>query len=767
MVTLRITQTEGWQLGPVSGLCVQWQYIYSNRGRWQDKTDALNSLRDRAFQLIKDLGVPDDAIKKIGQGGFVEVAIPFDPDGGVQDWETRLFPWEFLLRAGTRNLGLVVVRHLDLGLSETLSLRRHEKTKTLFLRSSPGDLEGLYSFESEERLVRGSLGLADEEDKFATIITPPSGALSSKVREFDPDLIHITGVDLFQGDRLLRYKAKGVVGQASKAAADTDDASSGFYLAADPSAVAVAIGRDPAGTERVGAVRLAKMLNPENQPLGRIVCVNCYNSSDMAAMMVANGAGAAIGFQDTINDALAERFFASFYQRWRHSEWEVRPAFQASWQGLSPAGGRGSGIVLWSRCSLAPTAVPISKAPTCTKPEPLVIDDNRFERVGLDVRPCAKINYSELHNGEGLFEKFTFYKFEPVCAFEIGVEVELGVGTDSFPYRACFDLAADEPLLDIAKHVNLPLTSRLARSLRETMLSSLRVRVTLGGHDLYHRTHRVKLEPVNEWQFDEEGRSARWLASFVHSQDHAIREIVDRAQKYLMVLRDDPGAGFDGYQQVEAGSATVEQNSPNAALDPGRDPGRDPVDTQVRALWAALSLDLTISYINPPPVFTVGKQRLRTPSDIVEGRRGTCIDLALLFAACLEYIGLYPVIFLLSDHAFPGYWTCEKAYGKFEEVALVTGPPSDGGDGGDPPLVLTQTNARKLEYEEASRYVREGLLVPLETVCLTNREHQRFDDACQQGMDNLRSSWGFEALIDIQRERLGGATPLPITGESG
>ena len=49
-------------------------------------------------------------------------------------------------------------------------------------------------------------------------------------------------------------------------------------------------------------------------------------------------------------------------------------------------------------------------------------------------------------------------------------------------------------------------------------------------------------------------------------------------------------------------------------------------------------------------------QRIRTPSEIVAGGFGTCIDLALLFASCLEAVEIYPVVFLLNDHAFPGYW---------------------------------------------------------------------------------------------------------------
>src|SRR6185503_1914918 len=62
-------------------------------------------------------------------------------------------------------------------------------------------------------------------------------------------------------------------------------------------------------------------------------------------------------------------------------------------------------------------------------------------------------------------------------------------------------------------------------------------------------------------------------------------------------------------------------------------------------------------------------QRLRTPSMIVKDRSGTCIDLALLLAACFELVDIYPVLFLLKDHAFPGYWRQDGFQQKFIEVS--------------------------------------------------------------------------------------------------
>ena len=115
-------------------------------------------------------------------------------------------------------------------------------------------------------------------------------------------------------------------------------------------------------------------------------------------------------------------------------------------------------------------------------------------------------------------------------------------------------------------------------------------------------------------------------------------------------MADDYSAGFSGYQ----------------AYDDSLDNPWRGVDLQVQAIWTAISLDYGLSYINPPPSYSENAQRLRTPSRILDERRGTCVDLALLMAACLEWVEIYPVIFNLNDHAFPGYWRSSGDYVEFQ-----------------------------------------------------------------------------------------------------
>jgi len=214
-----------------------------------------------------------------------------------------------------------------------------------------------------------------------------------------------------------------------------------------------------------------------------------------------------------------------------------------------------------------------------------------------------------------------------------------------------------------------------------------------------------------------------------------------------MALRDDPSAGFDGYQSIDHGT-----DDPFAC-----------VDLQVQAIWSAILYDCRLSYVNPPPTYSIASQRVRTPSEMVTSGRGTCLDLTLLLAACCEFVDIYPVVFLLAGHAFPGYWRSADAHAAFGKVALTD--QASGIPGDDERLTRTtgQREAWHLPaamWPEVIQQVRSGALVPMESVWLTS--HKGFADAIDAGYDNLASRAEFDSLLDVLLARGRGVTPLPI-----
>lgn len=362
--------------------------------------------------------------------------------------------------------------------------------------------------------------------------------------------------------------------------------------------------------------------------------------------------------------------------------------------------------------------------------------------VDFDVEP--EINYSLLHNNRELLSKLTLTKLISQPLRNIAVQVELCVGTENYPYRYTH-LVLDDVQLALAPDVKIPLTADLPRSLRERVQSAVYVKVTCDGETAYEDTRRVTLIPVDEW-FDDTEKNP-WLPSFVLPRDPAILKIINSARRYLIGIIDDPAAGFDGYQEAAAG-----------------------VDSQVQAIWTALVNEYRIQYINPPPAYSRQTQRLRTPSDILASNSGTCIDLALLLASCFEYIGVYPVVVLLTDHAFVGYWRSEGAHDNFVSVKSIPRTlPGIGSRAARQGALrfVDQYGWRltKLNYAEVMHYVTTNHLVMLEATYLTAAKS--FAEAKTEGRANLRSRAEFDSMLDIQAARTAdpAVTPLPIINE--
>lgn len=707
------------------------QYVLRIRRRWSQDESASETVQDRCIQLLEKLGINDDQQKEIGSSGCVEIDIPYRAED--LDWELRIFPWEFLLFTATvryRTGPLIVVRHMCRNGQGNDAV---QKPKTcMVVESAPGKLDQ-YSFASERRMVETNLSL----DKVKCPPNPRLEQLIETIKQSKPDVVHLAGIDAHQGRQLLGL----------------NDANEwdGYFLA-DAKGAPVAIDSES----------LAKAMrgNPYRPAL---VSCNFYNSgARVAAMIAAIAADAAIGFQDEIEDRTAENFFAKLYFNWRTLGWDLLRAFRLTVSGMHLGGAI---VVLWSTRSLL----------TGIQNKPLEADKDQVIKqrtqpavtANLNVRDVLevtkpklkdRVNYSLLHNDEDLFEEFVIRKLVDGCLTEVAVEVTLAVGSDTFPYRCVFNM--DTPMALFANNdkedpqmrhnIRFPLTSNLMRSVRESINTVISIEVKWNNQIFYRDTPPIKLLAIDEWVDTPELDA--YLPSFIFPRDRAVAKVVDGAQQYLISLNDDTGAGFDGYQGVDMSA---------------RDPFAT-VDLQARAIWSALTIDKPLSYINPPPTFTESSQRLRTPSDVMDGRRGTCIDLALLFAACLEYVGIYPVIFLLTDHAFPGYWRSDEGQQRFIEPA----PPETSASVSATSSPMRDTAALAptrpwmfTDYAEVVQLTRGGDVVPIETVDLT--QHVGFWEAVDDGMDNLRSRREFSSMIDVQYARTNRTkpvTPLPLLG---
>jgi hypothetical protein len=217
----------------------------------------------------------------------------------------------------------------------------------------------------------------------------------------------------------------------------------------------------------------------------------------------------------------------------------------------------------------------------------------------------------------------------------------------------------------------------------------------------------VEISAANEW-LNFPGLHAA-LASFVQPNTHTITAII-RSASELMLKRTGSGS-LDGYQG-----------------------GPQRAHRLAGALYESIRA-LEVTYTAPPASFERTGQKVRTTETVLRDRFGTCIDLAVLYAACLEAVGLFPVIFITSDHAFTGFHVAET-YGATSTVTDVN--------------VLTNL-------------VEAGLVHPVELTGIGPGKYSLpFTDASRLAADYFRNSFSkLQTMVDVTRARLDGVRPMP------
>ena len=138
------------------------------------------------------------------------------------------------------------------------------------------------------------------------------------------------------------------------------------------------------------------------------------------------------------------------------------------------------------------------------------------------------------------------------------------------------------------------------------------------------------------------GDDFKWLAYNRWAGGHEYPELLA-----ALTLPYDPA--------VDAVLADVKKTAGISGEWPGYAEDAAGVTHRLTALWDTLTA-YHLEYALPPKSWlddNVG-QKVRTPSEIMEKRCCTCLDSALLFAACTARMGYNPFLVLISGHAFLG-----------------------------------------------------------------------------------------------------------------
>lgn len=296
-----------------------------------------------------------------------------------------------------------------------------------------------------------------------------------------------------------------------------------------------------------------------------------------------------------------------------------------------------------------------------------------------------------------------FYQNAIPIIRELAVENELGRDLSGISVH----LAAEPPFLmpgiwrieriaDRATHhirsLDLKLDPAFLAGINASGRGELRIRVEVSGETLAEQTIDVNLLPPSHW--GGVNSAPELLAAFVRPTDPSVDVILREASgKLASAGRID---AIDGYRKGTKARAWEIAD----------------------AIWAAL-VSHAISYVLPPKSFERFGQQIRGPSEILSRKVGTCLDLTLLYASCLEQAGLNPILVLTEGHAFVGIWLLDE---DFSSCVI------------DDPQMLR----KRVQLDE---------MVLVETTLLTGSNPGRFKQAVEAGRKLVATLYYYGTLL--------------------
>ena len=250
--------------------------------------------------------------------------------------------------------------------------------------------------------------------------------------------------------------------------------------------------------------------------------------------------------------------------------------------------------------------------------------------------------------------------------------------------------------------------------LQESVTAAIKVSVLSGTDELAHTAQPVEVLAYDQWA----GTRAlpELLAAFSMPNNPAVDVLIAAASKLLR--SEHPELSMNGYQSKS----------------------RDIVWKQVSALYSTIC-SYSLQYAEAPASFGTDGQKIRTPERILEARVATCLDLAMLFASCLEQAGLRAVVLMKEGHAWVGVWLHSACF----------------------PDPLTD------DIQAIRKRVDSGEFLTFETTGVAQHHSRRpsLRIALEQGHAHLLEEDSFRYAVDIHRARELQIKPLPSRATTG
>ncbi len=258
--------------------------------------------------------------------------------------------------------------------------------------------------------------------------------------------------------------------------------------------------------------------------------------------------------------------------------------------------------------------------------------------------------------------------------------------------------------------VKLSLSTDYLFSLTEKVMGSITAELYQGESLIAKASETIEILAADEWP----GTLVmpEMTAAFVTPNHPAVSGILTKASVYLSKWSGSPS--FSGYTT----------RNPNI------------VKQQAAAIYAALQ-EKNIAYILPPSSFEKTGQRIRFVPAVMNEKHGTCMDLSLLYASCLEAAGLNPILIFTQSHAFTGFWLEQET---FPECA------------DDDITALTKRAVNGIDR-----------ICLVECTDFTAGKSTDFEISERNALEHLKNPESFELFVDIKRCRGSSIRPVPLT----
>ena len=326
--------------------------------------------------------------------------------------------------------------------------------------------------------------------------------------------------------------------------------------------------------------------------------------------------------------------------------------------------------------------------------------------IRIDYTP--RINYATVVCGDKCINNVQLQNNDDSDWHDVTVAIE---GEFLTPAESRLDLIQQGQTVEVGGLNILPDIEKL-RTITEGTDTLFSLSVKIGDKEVYQHDYPVLLMAFDQWPGI--NYKPELLTTFVTPNASCLAQVRLNTARIL--------------EQLTGSSALNDYQT--------KDPNR--VRKMMAAVYEALH-DEGIVYIAPPASFENTGQRIRMADQLLSQKQGTCADLSILMASCLESIGLHPMLFVIKGHMFVGCWLEEKHYPHqfCDDVSFISKSIADG--------------------------VSEIAVV--EATMLTQR-NATFEMAVKAAEDHIHLTPNdFIQAVDVNTCRHFGIRPLPTTNE--